>query len=184
MNKLSSQLSQVVWPKSIWHFISIAKLNVFGPADSPERKIEHRNLIIRDTHHQKEKEGVESARHSGKRGARRGEWTPLEPTAFLGLLWRSQGPSLKTSHFLTPGFLSTLCPLSFLASLYWNCLAGSLALSAQFILHLYSESPKDLRLWNSSFFFFCSPPHPFHGNTHPPYSLASQMTKRDEEVID
>lgn len=88
MNKLSSQLSQVVWPKSIWHFISIDKLNIFGPAYSTERKIEHINLIIRDTHHQKEKEGVESARHSGKHGARRRERTPLgapcPPQGFCG----------------------------------------------------------------------------------------------------
>lgn len=181
MNKSSSQQSQVVWPKAIWHSISVDKLNIFGPTDSTERKTEHINLIIRDTHHQK---GVESARHSGKDGVRRKERIPLEPIALpsSGILWRRQGPSLSASHFLTPGFLFTLCPLSFLPSLYWNCLAGSLALSAQFILHLCLESPKDLSLWNS-FCSFCTLPPPFHGNTDPLYILASQMTKKNKGVI-
>lgn len=120
MNKLPSQLSQVVWPKSIWHFISIDKLNIFGPADSTERKIEHINLIIRDTQHQKEKEGVESARHSGKSGTMRRERTPLEPTALL------RGSVEKT------GPLSQDLPFSLLAfsppcvhSLFWQVFIGT-----------------------------------------------------------
>ena len=160
MNKSSSQLSQVVGPQTIRHSVSIDKLNSFGPTDSTGRKAEHINLIIRDTHNQKEKEIWEKM----VPGVRYGQLQ--SPLPSRGILWRREGLSLSAFHFPTPGFLSTLCPLSFLASLYWNCLAGSLALSAQFILHLCSESPKDLSLWNSSF-SPCSSLSPFNGTPTP-----------------
>jgi hypothetical protein len=92
MNKSSSQLSQVVGPQTIRHSVSIDKLNSFGPTDSTGRKAEHINLIIRDTHNQKEKESMESEKHLGKDGARSKEWTTPEPIALQGDSVEKRGP--------------------------------------------------------------------------------------------